>query len=196
MKTRSTVLFVCILLASLAVAFAQAPAQPAQSQSQKRTVSGTLDRALGNVEKRLVEAADAMPEDKWNFAPTNGEFKGVRNFAEQIRHVAAGNYQFGAAILGEKPPVPVEGANENGPANMKSKAEIMKYLRDSFAYLHKAFGSINEQNLVEPINAFGGTGNATRLGMAILSVGDGFDHYGQMVEYLRMNGIIPPASRK
>jgi uncharacterized damage-inducible protein DinB len=196
MKIRLAALFACILLAAVCMAFAQAPAQPAQSQTQKRTVSGTLDRALGNVEKEFVDAADAMPEDKYGFAPTNGEFKGVRNFAEQVRHVAATNYMFGAAILNEKPPVPVEGQNENGPANIKSKADIMKYLRDSFAYLHKAVGSINEQNLVEPINAFGGTGNATRLGMATLTVGHCFDHYGQMVEYLRMNGIIPPASRK
>lgn len=194
MKIRSAALFACILLAAVSVAFAQAPA--AQSQSQKRTVSGTLDRSLGNVEKEFVEAADAMPEDKWSFAPTQGEFKGVRTFAQQVRHVAASNYEFGGAILGEKPPVATEGENENGPADIKAKADIMKYLRDSFAYMHKAVGSINEQNLVEPINAFGGTGNATRLGMATLTVGHCFDHYGQMVVYLRSNGIIPPASRK
>lgn len=194
MKIRSAALFACILLAAVSVAFAQAPA--AQSQSQKRTVSGTLDRSLGNVEKEFVEAADAMPEDKWGFAPTQGEFKGVRTFAQQVRHVAASNYEFGGAILGEKPPVATEGENENGPADIKAKADIMKYLRDSFAYMHKAVGSINEQNLVEPINAFGGTGNATRLGMATLTVGHCFDHYGQMVVYLRSNGIIPPASRK
>jgi uncharacterized damage-inducible protein DinB len=196
MKIRSTALFACILLAAVSVAFAQAPAQPAQSQPQKRTITGTLDRSLGNVEKEFVDAADAMPEEKYAFAPTQGEFKGVRTFAEQVRHVAASNYEFGAAILGEKPPVPVQGDNENGPANIKSKADIMKYLRDSFTYLHKAVGSINETNLVEPINAFGGTGNATRLGMATLTVGHCFDHYGQMVVYLRSNGIIPPASRK
>ncbi len=196
MKRRSAVLLTCSLLVAISIVFAQAPAQPAQSQSQKRTVSGTLERALGNVEKEFVDAADAMPEDKYGFAPTQGEFKGVRTFAEQVRHVAASNYQFGAAILGEKPPAPVEGENENGPANLKSKADIMKYLRDSFAYMHKAVGSISEENLVEPINAFGGTGNATRLGMATLTVGHAFDHYGQMVVYLRMNGIIPPASRK
>jgi uncharacterized damage-inducible protein DinB len=196
MRKPVSALFVVMLLAYACCAFAQAPAQPAQSaQSQKRTVNGTLDRSLSNAEKEFVEAADAMPEDKYGFAPSTGEFKGVRNFGEQVRHVATTNYAIGSAISGEKPPVAIDGDNENGP-NLKSKAEIMKYLRDSFAFLHKSLGGINDQNLVEPIDAFGGKANATRLGMATLAVAHPFDHYGQMVEYLRMNGIVPPASRK
>jgi hypothetical protein len=85
---------------------------------------------------------------------------------------------------------------ENGPDSIKSKADIMKYLKDSFAYLHKAAGSVNETNQVTPIKSPFGDGNATRLGLAVGAVGHSFDHYGQMVEYLRMNGIVPPASRR
>jgi hypothetical protein len=152
-----------------------------------------LDRSVAGVESEFVPAAEAMPEDKYSFAPTNGEFKGVRNFALQAKHVAAVNYLVGAAILGEKPPVELGG--ENGPDSVKTKAEIVKFLKDSFAYAHKAVGSINEGNLLSPIKSPFGEGMVTRLGLATLIVGHCFDHYGQMVEYLRMNSIVPPASR-
>lgn len=188
-------LSVAVLLLIAGIVRAQnppAPPQPAKSES--RTVSSVLDRALSNVEKEFVDAADAMPEERYGFAPTTGEFKGVRNFGEQVKHVAATNYLVCAGILGEKGPVDTGG--ESGPASMKSKADILKYLRDSFAYGHKAIATINEQNQVQSIASPFGGGTTTRLGMATLLVGHTFDHYGQMVEYLRMNNIVPPASRK
>jgi uncharacterized damage-inducible protein DinB len=134
-----------------------------------------------------------MPADKYNFAPTNGEFKDVRTFGQMIKHVAAVNYMFGGAILGEKPPA--ETGGEEGPASLKSKGEILNYLKESFAYVHKAIATIDEKNLVEPVKSPFGEGSVTRLGIATAVSAHGFDHYGQMVEYLRMNGIIPPASR-
>jgi uncharacterized damage-inducible protein DinB len=134
-----------------------------------------------------------MPEDKFGFAPTNGEFKGVRTFAQQIKHVAAVNYELGAAILEEKPPVDING--EAGSASITSKADIIKYLKESFAYVHKAIATINETNLVETVRSPFGEGKVTRMGLATSVSWHGYDHYGQMVVYLRMNGVIPPASR-
>jgi uncharacterized damage-inducible protein DinB len=134
-----------------------------------------------------------MPDDKFGFAPTNGEFKGVRNYGEQIKHVAAVNYMFGAAILDEK--VPVDVGDESGPASLKTKAEIMTYLKDSFAYVHKAILTINDKNLVEPLKSPFGEGTVTRLSLATSVSAHASNHYGQMVEYLRMNSIVPPASR-
>ena len=169
----------------------------AQSQDAKsadhRTVAQVLDRSVTGVENEFVPAADAMPDDKYSFVPTNGEFKGVRSFAQQVKHVAAVNYMVGAAILEEKPPIDLGG--ENGPDSVKTKADIVKFLKDSFAYVHKAVGTIDDGNLLSPIKSPFGEGMTTRLGMATLIVGHCFDHYGQMVEYLRMNSIIPPASR-
>src|ERR1700751_5284853 len=118
----------------------------AAKTDQPATVAQVLDRSVGNVEGEFVPAADAMPEEKYSFAPTNGEFKGVRTFAQQVKHVAAVNYLIGAAILEEKPPV--DPAGENGPDSVKTKAEIVKFLKDSFAYVHKAVGSINDGNLL------------------------------------------------
>ena len=176
----------CLLLLS-GIALAQA------AKPEPQTVSQVLAHSVTNVEHEFVPAAEAMPEDKYAFAPTTGEFKGVRTFAQQVKHVAAVNYILGSGILGEKSPVDTGG--ENGPDSIKSKADIIKYLKDSFAYLHKAAESVNETNLVAPIKNPFGEGTATRLALATGAVGHCFDHYGQMVEYLRLNGIIPPASR-
>jgi uncharacterized damage-inducible protein DinB len=172
--------------------------QSASRPEQAATVSSAIDRMFRGMEREFVDAADAMPEEKYDFAPTNGEFTGVRKFGEQVRHVAATQYMVAAAILGEKPPAQLgEGENaDNGPASMTSKADIMKYLRDSFDFAHKAVNSITAANQVQPIKGpFGGPRPTSRLSLAVLLVGHGFDHYGQMVEYLRMNSIVPPASR-
>jgi hypothetical protein len=160
---------------------------------QKPTFAMVIDRNLGNVEKEVVQAADAMPDDKFNFAPTQGEFKGVRTFAVEVKHIAVANYALGAGILGEKPPVDLKG--ENGPDNITSKADVMKFLKDSFAYAHKAANSIDETNVLGLVQSPFGPNKVTRLGLAIGMISHPQDHYGQMVEYLRMNGIIPPASR-
>ena len=187
-----------LLLTVLFIAAAQAqtpaapPAKPAQP-SQPPTITMILDRSLNYPESEVVPAAEAMPEDKYEFAPTNGEFKGVRTFGQQVRHVAAANYMICAAILTEKPPVELGG--ENGPASIKTKSDSVKFLKDSYAYCHKAYSSINEGNATGQVQSPFGSNKVSRLGLAVLNVGHDFDHYGQMVEYLRMNGIIPPASR-
>jgi uncharacterized damage-inducible protein DinB len=168
-------------------------AQDARAKDEHRTVTQVLDRTVANLEHEFVPAAEAMPEDKFTFAPTSGEFKGVRSFGQQIKHVAAVNYELGAAILEEKPPVDI--GDESGPASITTKAEILKYLSDSFSYVHKAIQSINEKNLVETVRSPFGEGKVSRLGLATSVAWHGYDHYGQMVVYLRMNGIIPPASR-
>jgi uncharacterized damage-inducible protein DinB len=181
-------LAVCLLALT-----ALSTAQDNKNKDEHRTVTQVLDRSAMNMEHEFVSAAEAMPEDKFGFAPSNGEFKGVRTFGEQVKHVAAVNYIFGAAILSEK--VPVDVGEESGPASVKTKAEIVNYLKDSFAYVHKAIATVNEKNLVDPVKSPFGEGSVTRLGLATSVTAHGFDHYGQMVEYLRMNGIVPPASR-
>src|SRR5579864_6280885 len=164
---------VCCLLLWAVSAGAQAP----KSKDEHRSVAQVLDGAAGNMEKEFVSAAEAMPEDKYGFAPTSGEFKGVRTFAQQVKHVAAVNYIVGASILQEKPPVEIGG--ESGPDSITTKADIVKYLKASFEYAHKAIGTINEKNLLEPIKAPFGGDSTTRLALAGTVTWHGFDHYGQ-----------------
>jgi len=184
--------FGCLAFCVLALA-AFGAAQNPKTKDEHRTVAEVLDRTVTNMENEFVPAAEAMPEDKFGFAPTNGEFKGVRTFGQQIKHVAAVNYLLGAAILEEKPPVDI--GDESGPTSITTKADILKYLNDSFAYVHKAVLTINDKNLVETVKSPFGEGKVTRLSVATTVAWHGFDHYGQMVEYLRMNGIVPTASR-
>ncbi len=182
-----------ILVVCGALALTLAAAAQAGKARERRTVTQVLDRTVSNLEGELVPAVEAMPEDKFGFAPSNGEFKGVRTYAQQVKHVAAVNYELGAAILEEKPPADI--GDESGPATVTSKADILKYLKDSFAYVHKAIATINDTNAVETVKSPWGEGWVSRLGLAAMVSSHGFDHYGQMVVYLRMNGIVPPASR-
>jgi uncharacterized damage-inducible protein DinB len=198
--------FSLLLTAALSLAAAAAYAQAAKnspaagasaSPSTPPTIASAIDREISLVEKEVVEAAEAMPEEKFDFSPeklnvAGSDFKGVRTFGEQLKHVAASNYLIWSPITGEKPPDTVN--DGKGPDNMKAKADIIKYLKDSFAFGHKAVATLNDSNLVQPIPR-NNRPPTTRLFMATFAAAHAFDHYGQMVEYLRMNGIVPPASR-
>jgi uncharacterized damage-inducible protein DinB len=146
-------------------------------------------------EKVIVSAADGMPADKYGFAPTDGEFKGVRTFGQMVKHLSATNYILAAAALGQEPAA--DAGDELGPEAVRTKAEILNYLKGSFAYLDKAVDAIGQKTAPvrsSPISPLKST-EATRLALVVESLVHAFDHYGQMVEYLRMNGVVPPASR-
>jgi uncharacterized damage-inducible protein DinB len=135
-----------------------------------------------------------MPEEKFNFTPESlnipgDDYKGVRSFAVQVKHIAASNYFIWSPLTGDKLP---EGLKDgNGPENLKNKTEIMQFLKDSFALGHKAAATLTAQNMLQsPEHS-----KSTRLHLAEFGVAHAYDHYGQMIEYLRMNGIVPPASR-
>jgi hypothetical protein len=146
-------------------------------------------------EKVIVSGADAMPADKYGFAPTDGEFKGVRTFGQMVKHLSATNYLLAAAALGQEPPA--DAGDELGPDAVRTKTEILNYLIGSFAYLDKAIEAIGQRTVpvksspISPLKS----AEATRLALVVESLAHAFDHYGQMVEYLRMNGVVPPASR-
>ncbi|HKW62176.1 MAG TPA: DinB family protein [Candidatus Acidoferrum sp.] len=168
--------------------------QTAGTQQAAATVASAVDHDISTVEKQIIDAAEAMPEEKFNFSPETlnipgSNYKGVRSFAVQVKHIATSNWFIWSALTGEKLP---EGLNDgNGPANLQTKADIIKFLKDSFALGHRAAATLTAENMVQTIR----NGQATRLSRATFGVAHAYDHYGQMVEYLRMNGIVPPASR-
>ena len=195
-----------LLTAALSLTAASAYAQTAKSSpaagasaspSTPPTIASAIDREISIVEKELIDAAEAMPEAKFDFSPEKlnlpgSDYKGVRTFGEQLKHVAASNYLIWSPITGEKPPDTVN--DGKGPDNMKAKADILKYLKDSFDFGHKAVATLNDSNLVQPIPR-NNKPPTTRLFLATFASAHAFDHYGQLIEYLRMNGIVPPASR-
>src|SRR4029453_8709071 len=201
MKQLQTFLLITAALSLVAAsAYPQAakssPAAAA-SPSTPPAMASAIDREISLVEKEVVGAAEAMPDDKFDFSPEKlnvpgSDYKGVRTFGEQLKHIAASNYLIWSPITGEKPPDNVN--DGKGPDNMKTKAEIIKFVKDSFAFGHKSVATLNSATLVEPITSSRGK-PTTRLFQATFAAAHCFDHYGQMIEYLRMNGIVPPASR-
>jgi hypothetical protein len=191
------VLIVSVAALGQATSNAAAASVPLPQQSQQPsppTIASALDREISGVEKQIVDVAEAMPEDKYNFSPETlnipgADYKGVRTFAVQVKHVAASNYFIWSPLTGDKLP---EGLKDgNGPQHLKTKADIIKFLKDSFALGHKAAATLTTENMLQNP----GNSKSTRLRLATFGVAHAFDHYGQMVEYLRMNGIVPPASR-
>lgn len=176
-----------------AIKRAVASASPRQAV-QPLTLASMVDREISAVEKQIVDAADAMPEDKFNFTPASlsiagGDYRGVRSFAMQVKHIASSNYFIWSAVTGD--PVPASIKDGNGPPEMKTKAEAIQFLKDSFTLGHKAAATLTPENMLQPY----APGKAARLDRIEFGVAHAYDHYGQMVEYLRMNGIVPPASR-
>jgi len=197
MKRRTIFLLLAVLIftvvalrqGKLTFAAASAPqAQPAP------TVASNVDREVSGIEKQIVEAAEAMPEDKFNFSPESlhipgSDYKGVRTFGVQVKHIAASNYFIWSPLTGDKLP---EGLKDgNGPESLKTKADILQFLKESFALGHKAAATLTTENMLQPP----GSSKSSRLHLAEFGVAHAFNHYGQMVEYLRMNGVVPPASR-
>jgi hypothetical protein len=165
------------------------------SQQPPPTIASAMDREISAIEKEILEAAEAMPEDKFNFSPESlnipgSTYKGVRTFALEVSHVAASNYAIWSPLTGEKFPENFMGGN--GPETLKTKADIINFLKDSFALGHRAAATLTLQNMLQiPERS-----KSSRLHLAAFGVAHAFDHYGQMVEYLRMNGIVPPATRR
>src|SRR5438874_431815 len=184
-----------VLLGALAAAPTLRAQGGSKDQQQPPTVASILNMHYGIVEQEVVSAAEAMPEDKYSFAPTNGEFKGVRTFAEEVKHIGYANHLFFGPLMGETIDAKSIEQNANGPAELKTKAEIVQYLKDSFALGHRVLATITPEHAVTPLSKPVLPFLSTRLGIATIGAFHPMDHYGQMVEYLRMNGIIPPASR-
>ncbi len=178
MKALATVVLCCLLgpASILAAESTAAQASPAQIYAQLFT----------GQQKEVVSAAEAMPADKYNFAPTKGAFEGARTFAQQVTHIAASQYYL-FEDFGVK-------SNVDGNAidKLTSKDDIVKALKDSYAFANQAIATITAQNAFDEIGAH----KSTRTGQVTHAFAHNDDHYGQMVVYLRMNGIVPPASRK
>lgn len=196
---RNCALLLCVTIA-LATAAAQEPELSAAELSHAETPAKAILRTFEFQEYDVRSAAEAMPENKWNFRPAPGLFKEekpefgpaeMRTFADQVKHVACSNLAFAAELDGTKPPA---ACDKGGPSPARTRKELLIYLRDSFVALHKSLSAITLKNMFDPIEG-PYAGPNTRLGLAEVCVWHAADHYGQMAIYLRLNGIVPPSSR-
>lgn len=177
-----------ILIASLVIFLFPALAQ----DEVPKTIADSVGNSLQWTEDEFYSVAEAMPDAKYDYIPTAGKFEGVRSFAEQVKHVACANFGFFNEIEGKTPP---QGCEKGGPSPASTKSELLKYLKDSFDYGNKVLQSINAKNALDRVEG-PYAGPNTKLGLAVAAVWHITDHYGQIVEYLRMNGIVPPPTQK
>jgi hypothetical protein len=168
--------------------------------SKKETVASAFLRQFEGQEYEVRSAAEAMPTDKYNFRAAEGLFQGakapfgpgdVRTFAELVKHIACSNFAFADELDAKEPP---PDCDKGGPSPAKSRAELLGYLRDSFAAVKHSLGAISAKNMFDPIEG-PYAGPTIRLNLASVIIWHAADHYGQMTVYLRLNGIVPPASR-
>ena len=185
MSRHRVVLELALVFAAAANLCAQA-AHPAP-----KSATEVFQQSVTGPERATLRLAESMPDGKYSFVPTNGEFSGVRTFAQLVKHIAVDNYMMGAALLGEKVPIDI-GVRENGPDTIITKAQVTEFLRNSFAYLHKAVGTVNQGNLMESVSYEGVP--LPRLAVVNAAISHPWDIYGQMIEYLRMNGVDPQKS--
>jgi uncharacterized damage-inducible protein DinB len=164
----------------------------AQKEEIPKSLSGSVGTALGWAERNFLSIAEAMPGPKYAYIPTEGNFDGVRSFGEQVKHVACAQFAFFNEIEGKTPP---EHCERGGPSKATTKAELIKYLRDSFEYGDRVLATITAKNALDRVDG-PYAGPNTRLGIAVAAVWHITDHYGQLVVYLRINGIVPPVTQK
>lgn len=181
---------VTTLLISPAVSLAQSMPSPAKTPvhlaDAKTSPAQVYAKLFSGQEEEVVSAAEAMPADKYNFVPKDGTFEGVRTFAQQVTHIAASQYYY-FGNFGVK-----GGVDSDAIDKLTKKDDIVKALKDSYAFAQQAIETMTAENAFDPIGAH----KSTRAGLAAMALAHTNDHYGQMVVYLRMNKIIPPASRK
>jgi DinB superfamily len=150
-------------------------------------------RQIDLLEREVASLAEAMPPDRYSFRPSGGAFDDARTFGEQVKHVATMIYMAAAIVLQEKSPYG-PGTRDNGPDEIRSKDQIVVYLKSSLEYARRAMRSLSAANHLDPLRTY--FGSQPRFEVADGLVYHTFDHYGQMVVYARMNGVVPPASRR
>ena len=169
----------------IAIAFALALAFPRAATAQdsiSRAIGQQWDDAKGNI----VASADKMPEADYFFKPVDS----VRSFGAILAHVAGANYLSCAPALGTK----TSYGEDHFEKNAKSKAEIVKALRESVAYCDKAFATLTDRSGSEMVPAAFGTGQNSRASALLGNIGHLQEHYGNLVTYFRLKGMVPPSS--
>jgi uncharacterized damage-inducible protein DinB len=200
---RVHVMAICAVLAmSVLDVRAQMPMGGSKAEPAVGTMADpvkAIDSQLDLIEGELMGAVKAMPAEKYDFAPSQAifapgqktEFATVRTFAQQATHLAQANYYFYSVASGQ----PMD-PNAAAIGKMTKKDDIVAALAGSFVYARKAIATITAANAFEVVKSPEPGMLATRSTLAQFAISHANDHYGQIVEYLRMNGIVPPASAK
>jgi hypothetical protein len=180
MKRVMTVMAVAVGSISLVAA--------AQTKSGAQPVSDAIRSSWDSAKKNIRDTADAVPEATYTFSPVPGT---VRTLGQIIGHVAGANYEFCSAAKGEKSPHP-----ESAFESLATKAALVKAWDDSVKYCDGVFAGLTDRSATEPIEMPFGMGKAVRTSALLGNIGHLNEHYGNLVTYMRIKGIVPPTSKK
>ena len=164
-----------ILFATLLGTFAMA------QNPDAKTTWGNMRIRQAQIKGVLIRSAEKMPETSYGFKPSHD----VRSFGELASHVAMASYAFCSAATGDKPAMPDE-------KSLKTKEDITKALKEALDYCDKAYAGLTDANANDPVKLFGM--ELTKAGALQLNTAHDFEHYGNMVTYMRIRGFVPPSS--
>jgi uncharacterized damage-inducible protein DinB len=154
------------------------PAAPANP------LSSATKFTYGMSKTDILKSAEEMPEENYSFRPVST----VRTFGQLVGHVADAQYEFCSAVVGDgKQPPGIE-------KSKTSKADLIQALKDAFAYCDQAYASMTDTQAPEVIKFFGMS--APKLTILSFNVSHNMEHYGNMVTYLRIKGLVPPSSQQ
>ena len=184
MKTLVRMLVLCFLVPA-GVALAQdKPAQDKPAVSPENPLTTWNKIAYTRVKGIVVRSADKMPEENYSFKPVDT----VRSYGQIVGHLADAQYLFCSLALGEKNPgLDIEHTKT-------SKADLVAALNTAFAYCDKAYDSMTDASAAQTIKLFGN--DAPRMSALIVNNMHNMEHYGNLVTYMRMKGIVPPSSEQ
>jgi|WetSurMetagenome_2_1015567.scaffolds.fasta_scaffold314719_1 uncharacterized damage-inducible protein DinB len=157
---------------------------PALAQTPANPFTGASKMSYDRVKDYLTKSAEQMPEANYAFKPTPD----VRSFGQLVGHVADANYMICSAVAGEKP------AGESIEKTKTAKADLQKALADSFAYCDKVYAGMTDSTGLQTVNFFGG--QQPKLAVLSFVNNHGFEHYGNIITYMRLKGLVPPSSQK
>ncbi len=169
-----TALLLALPLTGVAL-WAQSPADPLSAGNRYM---------YSMVKSNLLKGAEEMPDANYDWKPA----KDVRTFGQLVGHVADAQYEFCAPVLGENPP------SSSVEKSMTAKADLVQALKAAFAYCDTAYKGLTDAHAADIVNFFGN--KTTKLSLLSFSTAHDDEHYGNMVTYLRMKGLVPPSSAK
>jgi len=181
MRTFLRTLLICLLATAAALA-QENPPKAAVAPAPANPLSAWNKMAYGRVKDILLRSAEKVPEENYNFKPTDA----VRSFGQIVGHVADAQYLFCSIALGEKNPAPKIEQTKT------SKADLIAALKDAFAYCDKAYDGMTDASATQMVKLFGN--DAPKLDVLTVNNMHNMEHYGNLVTYMRLKNIVPPTS--
>ena len=181
-----TVIVVAALTLIAPAAHAQTPS--GRGAASANPISDSIRSSWNGAKRNIAESAEQMPEADYAFRPVST----VRTFGEILAHVAGANYAFCSAAKGEKSPF----AEDDFEKTAKTKAAIIKAVNDSHAYCDGAYAALTDATAGQLVANPFGSGQSPRSSQLIGNIGHDNEHYGNLVTYFRIKGMVPPSSKR